>query len=151
MMPGRFVSSFFNFLCKSKYDKTFLLVWIDVFTLQSVLNLFIHLKKARTSHFWYLQNINGYFTGSSWVNIQGFSWSFWQKDVSQLCYLKGFVCVLQVCSGQRIQTLEELFKEPLNQHRPIIVVGSATGYNSISTCLQGWKEMFAWIYIFYSF
>ncbi|XP_037549782.1 armadillo repeat-containing protein 3 [Nematolebias whitei] len=37
----------------------------------------------------------------------------------------GFYDAGKVCSGRRILTLEELFKEPVNLHRPIIVVGMA--------------------------
>ncbi|XP_037829008.1 armadillo repeat-containing protein 3 isoform X2 [Kryptolebias marmoratus] len=35
----------------------------------------------------------------------------------------GFYDAGKVCSGQRVRTLEELFTEPVNQHRPIILVG----------------------------
>ncbi|XP_044032814.1 armadillo repeat-containing protein 3 isoform X2 [Siniperca chuatsi] len=38
----------------------------------------------------------------------------------------GFYDGGKVCAGQRILTLEELSKQPVNQHRPIIVVNAAT-------------------------
>ncbi|KAF1372810.1 hypothetical protein PFLUV_G00253730 [Perca fluviatilis] len=41
----------------------------------------------------------------------------------------GFYDVGKACAGQRIQTLEELSKQPVNEHRQIIVVNTATGKN----------------------
>lgn len=38
------------------------------------------------------------------------------------------LCVFQASAGQRILTLEELSKQPVNQHRPIIVINTTIEY-----------------------
>lgn len=75
MMPGRFVSSFFVLivLCKNKFKKMFLLVLFNAFTLQNVLNVFIHRKKKKqglvpfsipTKHKWiFYRNLLGEYSG----------------------------------------------------------------------------------------
>ncbi|KAM4606580.1 armadillo repeat-containing protein 3 [Polymixia lowei] len=48
----------------------------------------------------------------------------------------GFYDIGQVCAGQKVLTLEELSKQPVNQRRPVIVVNVSADKGNIS----GWEE-----------